>query len=49
MPSRISGRCSKSKVLEIRWNKTDQFKLLRYEPGDWERILHKWPEPIPFD
>ncbi len=37
-----------SKVLEIRWDKTGQFKVLRYEPGDWERILHSWPEPIPF-
>ncbi len=38
-----------SKVLEIRWNKTGLFKVMRYEPGDWERILFDWPEPIPFD
>lgn len=42
-------RYSNSKVLEVTWDKADQFKLLRYEPGDWERILHNWPEPIPFE
>lgn len=36
-----------SKVLEIRWDKTGLFKVLRYEPGDWERTLLDWPEPIP--
>jgi hypothetical protein len=36
-----------SKVLEIRWDKGGTFKVVRYEPGTWERILFDWPEPIP--
>lgn len=38
-----------SKVLEIRWDKAGQFKVIRYEPGGWERTLLDWPEPVPFD
>ena len=37
------------KVFEIRWDKTGYFKVVVYKPGDWERALHGWPEPIPFD
>jgi hypothetical protein len=25
------------------------FKVVMYEPGDWEQTLLDWPEPIPFN
>ena len=25
------------------------FRVILYEPGDWERTLLDWPEPIPLD
>jgi hypothetical protein len=36
-------------VLEIRWDNTGSFKVVAYEPGDWERELLDWPERVPFD
>lgn len=41
-------RHQNSKILEIRWDKAGQFKVVRYEPGDWERALRDYPAPIPF-
>lgn len=38
-----------AKVFEIRWDKTGFFKIVHYEPGDWERTLRAWPAPVPFD
>jgi hypothetical protein len=52
LPMEYSGlliRYRHSKVMEIRWDKSGLFKVLRYEPGDWERILFDWPEPVPFE
>ena len=47
--SEIDVRASGRKVLEIRWDNTGSFKVVAYEPGDWERELLDWPERVPFD
>jgi hypothetical protein len=46
--SRIQIRVGGRKVFEIRWDSANNFKVVLYEPGDWERELLNWPEPIPF-
>jgi hypothetical protein len=28
---------------------TGSFKVVTYEPGDWQRELLDWPDPVPFD
>ena len=45
--SRIQIRVSGRKVFEIRWDRAGHFKVLLYEPGDWERTLLDLPQPIP--
>jgi hypothetical protein len=35
-----------AKVFEIRWDKDGRFKVLHYDPDDWERTLRAWPAPI---
>ena len=47
--SRIQIRAAGRKVFEIRWDGAKNFKLVTYEPGDWQRTLLDWPEPIPLD
>ena len=37
------------RLFDIRWDRADHFKVVLYQPGDWEGILLGWPEPIPFD
>ena len=46
--SRIQIRADGRKVFEIRWDGARNFRLITYVPGDWERTLLDWPEPIPF-
>jgi len=46
--SRIQIRVGARKVFEIRWDSANNFKVVLYELGDWERELLDWPEPIPF-
>lgn len=45
--SRLRIRHHGAKVFEIRWDKTGFFKIIHYDPGDWERTLRA--EPIAFD
>jgi hypothetical protein len=47
--SEIEIRYHNRKVFCIRWDSADHFKVVMYEPGDWEQTLLDWPEPIPFD
>jgi hypothetical protein len=47
--SRLRIRVHGEKVFEIRWDKEGAFKVITFEPGDWERTLRGWPAPIPFD
>lgn len=47
--SRIQIRAEGRKVFEIRWDGTKNLRVVTYEPGDWERPLLGWPEPIPLD
>jgi hypothetical protein len=34
------------KVFVIRWSVAGNFKIVLFEPGDWERTLCAWPAPI---
>jgi hypothetical protein len=47
--SRLRVRVGGEKVFEIRWDKAGSFKVVHYEPDDWERTLRAWPAPIPLD
>lgn len=47
--SRIVIRQGRHKVLQIQWTADDYFSVSLFEPGDWERVLHDWPPPIPFE
>ena len=33
------------KVFAIRWNVAGDFKIVTFEPGDWEQSLRAWPMP----
>jgi hypothetical protein len=46
--SAIKISAGSRKVFEIRWGRAGNFKVVFYEPGDWERTLLDWPDPIPF-
>jgi hypothetical protein len=35
------------RVFEIRWDSAGRFKVVHYDPSDWERTLRAWPAPIP--
>ncbi|WFU44104.1 hypothetical protein QA640_17625 [Bradyrhizobium sp. CB82] len=37
--SRIQIRHLGRKVLELRWSKAGDFRLVTYEPGEWEELL----------
>jgi hypothetical protein len=47
--SRLWIRVGGEKVFEIRWDKAGSFKVVHYEPDDWERTLRAWPAPIPLE
>ena len=47
--SRIQIRAGGRKVFDIRWDSAKNFRAVTYDPGDWERTLLDWPEPIPLD
>lgn len=44
--SRIQVRHLGRKVLELRWSKTGDFKLMVYEPGEWEEQLEPARERV---
>ncbi len=46
--SEIELRAHGRKVLVIRWDRAGSFKAAHFEPGEWERVLLDWPEPIRF-
>jgi hypothetical protein len=46
---RIEIRFDGRRVFDIRWDRAGMFRCATYEPGEWERILIDWPEPIPFN
>jgi hypothetical protein len=33
------------KIFVIRWRGSGDFKIVVFEPGDWERTLRAWPAP----
>ncbi|RXG92289.1 hypothetical protein [Bradyrhizobium vignae] len=39
--SRIQIRHLGHKVLDIRWSKAGDFRLVTFEPGDWEELLEQ--------
>jgi hypothetical protein len=43
----ILVRFNGSKVLSVAWDDTRTVVSI-FKPGDWERALRDWPEPIPF-
>jgi hypothetical protein len=47
--SRLRIRIYGEKVFEVRWDKAGSFRIITFEPGDWERTLRAWPAPIPFE
>jgi hypothetical protein len=47
--SRIQIRADGRKLFEIRWDRAKNFRFVTYVPGNWERSLLDWPEPIPLD
>jgi hypothetical protein len=47
--SEIQIRADGRKVFVIRWDVARNFRVVTYEPRDWERTLLGWPEPIPLD
>jgi hypothetical protein len=46
--SRIVIRQGRHRVFQIQWDKSGDFTVSFFEPGDWEWTLHDWPPPIPF-
>jgi hypothetical protein len=36
-------------VLDLRWAKAGDFKVVTFDEGDWEQILWNEPPPIPFE
>lgn len=47
--SRLRIRVQGEKVFEIRRHKAGGFKVVHYDPGDWERTLRAWPALISFE
>ena len=47
--SRIQIRDGGRRAFDIRWDGARNFRVVTYEPGDWELTLLDWPEPIPFE
>lgn len=39
--SRIQVRHLGRKVLDLRWSKAGDFRLVTFEPGDWEELLQQ--------
>jgi hypothetical protein len=46
---RLRIRAHGEKVFEVRWDKVGGFKVITFEPGNWERTPRAWQAPIPFD
>ena len=48
--SQLQIRADGRKVLDIRWDGSRHFRVLHFEPGDWERTFWRtWLKPIPLD
>lgn len=49
--SRLQIRAAGCKVLEVRWSKAGDFRVVTFEEGDddWQKTLLAWPDPIPFE
>jgi hypothetical protein len=47
--SEIQIRAEARRVFKVRWDGKKNFRLITYVPGDWERTLLDWPDPIPLN